>query len=34
VTPAALALHAAVLAQDTAVFLVVPTDRDVEQIRT
>jgi transcription-repair coupling factor (superfamily II helicase) len=32
VTPAALALHAAVLAQDTMVFLVVPTDRDVEQM--
>ena len=32
VTPAALALHAAAVAQDTVVFLVVPTDRDVEQM--
>ena len=32
VTPAAVALHAAALAQETLVFLVVPGDRDVEQM--
>ncbi len=31
-TPPALALHAACLARDTPVFLVVPTDGDVEQV--
>ena len=33
-TPAATAFHAAVVAQDTSVLLVVPTDADVEQMTT